>query len=190
MLFVWGFTGPSQAPPGGSGLIHAVNGNVGISTSTPGYKLTVDGGNISAAFNEIVNVAVPTASTSAATKGYVDAAAGAKSIYLTSAVRAGNHNCDDTPANCCASGYHLCYANELYGRTIERTGTGRAASPGNTRGDVRTDANVSEEDCTGWSSVGAGIDDRTYCVLFNAGLGCGESASTCGLAYPQWCCQD
>ncbi len=74
LLFAWGFTGPSEAPPGGSGLIHAYNSNIGIGTSTPGYKLTV-AGEISAANNKIRNVAAPLASSDAATMEYVDAAA-------------------------------------------------------------------------------------------------------------------
>ena len=52
------------------------SGNVGIGTTTPTTgKLVVSGGKLDMSTNEIINVAGPTASSSVATKGYVDAAA-------------------------------------------------------------------------------------------------------------------
>ena len=51
-------------------------GNVGIGTTGPTTgKLVVSGGKLDMSTNEIINVAGPTASSSVATKGYVDAAA-------------------------------------------------------------------------------------------------------------------
>lgn len=52
-------------------------GPVGIGTASPTTgKLVVSGGNVDVSSNKIINLAAPTASTDAATKGYVDAVAG------------------------------------------------------------------------------------------------------------------
>ena len=115
LLFTWGFTGPSGVPPTGSGLIYATGGNVGIGTSTPGYKLTV-AGNISAAFNQIVNVASPTATSSVATKGYVDATSGASFAGYTATTYTGNlGGLTGANAKCKAefAGSHFCSVYEF-----------------------------------------------------------------------------
>lgn len=101
LFLVWGFTGPSVNPSQGSGLISAYNFNIGISASTPGYKLTV-AGSISVAFNQVVNVGMPTTSTSATNKGYVDTTATAPDYCQTTATYIGV--AADTA---CASGYHM-----------------------------------------------------------------------------------
>lgn len=61
---------------GASDVLTLKSGNVGIGTTTPTTgKLVVSGGKLDMSTNEIINVAGPTASSSVATKGYVDAAA-------------------------------------------------------------------------------------------------------------------
>jgi len=73
---VWGWTSPSANPPSGGGALYYSDGNIGIGTTTPTTgKLVVSGGKLDMSTNEIINVAGPTASSSVATKGYVDAAA-------------------------------------------------------------------------------------------------------------------
>lgn len=71
----FGWTNPSQDPPGGSGLLTALNNKIGVNTASPSTTLTVNG-SISASGNTIVDVATPIASTDAANKAYVDAQAG------------------------------------------------------------------------------------------------------------------
>ncbi len=95
----WGGTGSvsgvaNSGYQGNTGLfVQGSNGNVGIGTTTPSYLLTVNGTSSFSGY-QIVNVAGPTASTSAATKGYVDAAAGGGkwSATAVSAEAAGTYN--------------------------------------------------------------------------------------------------
>jgi hypothetical protein len=63
-------------------VIISSGGNVGIGTTAPAEKLTV-AGNIDVTGNRIVNLASPIDSTDAATKGYVDAQAGAGAVLIT-----------------------------------------------------------------------------------------------------------
>lgn len=77
---VFGWTNPSEAPPGGSGILTAYNGKVGINAPTPSTTLTV-GGTISAPI--VIDLDAPIASSSAANKEYVDAAAGGSGSLLT-----------------------------------------------------------------------------------------------------------
>ena len=69
---------------GGNNLAMTINnGNVGIGTTTPTTgKLVVEGGNVDVVNNKVINLAPPTASTDAATKAYVDAAAGGGCGYM------------------------------------------------------------------------------------------------------------
>jgi len=69
---VFGWTNPTQNPPGGSGILTAYNGKLGINATTPSTTLTVNGV-ISAVGNLIKDVATPIAGTDAANKDYVDA---------------------------------------------------------------------------------------------------------------------
>ncbi|MDP3052656.1 MAG: prepilin-type N-terminal cleavage/methylation domain-containing protein [bacterium] len=64
-------------------------GNVGIGTTTPTAGKLVVNGTIDVSSNRITSVAAPTASTDAATKGYVDAAASTALITSTDCATAG-----------------------------------------------------------------------------------------------------
>jgi len=68
----------------GPSIIIRSGGNVGISTSTPTARLSVDPGSgyaILAGQQRIGNLALPTADADAATKGYVDSATGGTSLW-------------------------------------------------------------------------------------------------------------
>ena len=116
---------------------------------------------------------------------------GTKTMYLTSATFYGNHNCDDNPSNCCASGYHFCDINEFAngGRRLETIGAGRNAGPGTYSGWV-DGKHSAYEDCNGWTTNQAGYastrgafdqsDRKPYFVIEYA----------CGTQRSVWCCQD
>ncbi len=72
---VFGWTNPSQNPPGGSGILSAVSGKLGVNTASPSTTLTVNG-IISAVGNRIVDVATPISGKDAVNKAYVDAQGG------------------------------------------------------------------------------------------------------------------
>jgi len=126
--------------------------------------------------------------------------------YLTSTTRSAAHNCDNTPSTCCASGYHLCYAYEIYGANIEISGTNRNISPGNILGDVRTDTNTQITDCSGWTGDSNGQAGwyRASCRLVTLFTTTPTVLSPVECVYggmdgfacysnrlqPQWCCSD
>ena len=116
-----------------------------------------------------------------------------KSMYMTSATQDGSHNCDDVPGNCCATGYHLCYAPEMFGRDLEITGTGRNTAPGGKYGDVRIDICTATADCTGWTTI-ATTDDRVAGIISGAtndtGMTFNTTADMCDDLKSQWCCMD
>lgn len=109
--------------------------------------------------------------------------------YLTSATFQGNHNCDDSPSTCCASGYHMCIPYEVRYRRVETSGTGRDSTPSDTKGDY--DINAGAIDCTDWTST-ASITRAD--LLLNANTVqpwvSGSTAQTCDNYRPVWCCSD
>lgn len=80
MSVVFGWTNPSQTPPGGSGILTALNGNLGINDSNPTSSLSVNG-TVSAV--TVTGLAAPVASSDAANKAYVDANGGGSAGALT-----------------------------------------------------------------------------------------------------------
>jgi len=140
--------------------------------------------------NKITGLATPTADTDAATKAYVDASAGGgPSMYMTASTRQGNHNCDDVPSTCCATGYHMCRSLEMYGRTLEVTGTDRRG-----RSSALTyladfdNGNGSSMDCIGWTSASTSSDH--YRNKKRADMTGTCSSAQCDNVAPQWCCTD
>jgi len=118
---------------------------------------------------------------------------GVKTMYLTSATFTGNNNCDDVPANCCASGYHFCDVSEFLtsGRRLETSGTGRAA-PGTGNGFVDLKDN-GYGDCHDWT----GGDYGTLGAIASTGITVVSGYSPNGTSYygcnnwhSVWCCQD
>ncbi len=79
---VLGWTNPTQTPPGGSGILTASEGNLGINAPAPSTTLTVNG-IISSVGNVIKDVATPVDSTDVANKAYVDANGGGSGGALT-----------------------------------------------------------------------------------------------------------
>lgn len=77
---VFGWTNPSENPPGGSGILTALNGNLGINTVAPSSSLTVNG-TISAL--TVTDLTAPVAGSDAANKDYVDANGGGSAGALT-----------------------------------------------------------------------------------------------------------
>jgi hypothetical protein len=76
-------------------------------------------------------------------------------IYLTASTFQGNHNCDDNPATCCATGYTMCRAWQLLNfdpriDNIETTGIGRNTNPINQRGWVESGV----VNCRDWERIG------------------------------------
>ncbi len=70
---VFGWTNPTENPPGGSGILTAYNGKLGINAPTPSSSLTV-AGTISAV--TVTDLIAPVAASDAANKFYVDAQVG------------------------------------------------------------------------------------------------------------------
>jgi len=188
------------------------NGNLGIGTTNPAEKLEVSGNiklsGVSATY-KITNVANPTANQDVATKAYVDAAgSGSKTAYLTSATFQGNHNCDDNPATCCATGYHFCSVTELpFGdRRIEDKGTGREPNPASYVGYIDW---VASAYCNDWTSniissvphllkltIQECLDPIAGCsiipydrIRWTSSYASGSSYS-CQYYYRLWCCSD
>ena len=116
-----------------------------------------------------------------------------KSIYLTSATFQGNHNCDDVPSNCCASGYHMCRLGEVrsyapYVDTIETSGTGRDTSPAGKYGWAE-----GYYDCLDWTYDGTLENGQALPLYFdgeNTYTHYLEGAARCDTPLRVWCCKD
>lgn len=80
MSVVFGWTNPSQNPPGGSGILTALNGNLGINDSNPQTALSVNG---TITTTEVTGLAAPVDDSDAANKAYVDANGGGSGGALT-----------------------------------------------------------------------------------------------------------
>ena len=111
---------------------------------------------------------------------------GIGTMYLNTTKVSGNHNCDDAPSGCCASGYHLCTSAELLngGREIEDSGTGRLAVTFNVNGWTDTLGDSSTTDCTGWSTTG--LASGGICKV-NTTIVCTVVSCAAGTQYA-WCC--
>lgn len=73
MSVVFGWTNPSQTPPGGSGILTALNGNLGINDSDPQHQLSVNG---TIGATTVTGLVAPVGDSDAANKAYVDANGG------------------------------------------------------------------------------------------------------------------
>lgn len=111
-------------------------------------------------------------------------------MYLTSATFNGSHNCDDEPATCCATGYHMCNPPELLagGRRVEYAGTGRATTTYDILGDVHPGAGTTTTVCTGWTSD-TSSENRYQCKI-STSVSCQLTTSACASANNVWCCSD
>ncbi|MDO8602080.1 MAG: hypothetical protein Q7R62_03075 [bacterium] len=145
---VFGWTNPTQDPPGGSGILTAYNGNLGVNAATPSTTLTVNG-IISAVGNRIVDVDTPVAGTDAVNKDYVNAqvaasGAGAGSIVLYGVSGVTNVGGYQRPGGGLSSN---CYRN------ISGPGINCAQMPA-----VTTPAGTGAPACpTGWTEAYAGF---------------------------------
>ncbi|MBI5306555.1 hypothetical protein HZB04_03150 [Candidatus Wolfebacteria bacterium] len=76
---------PNNNPPNSTNQTLYINssGNIGIGTTTPTAGKLVVNGTIDVSNNKITSLSTPTASTDAATKGYVDAAAGSTALITS-----------------------------------------------------------------------------------------------------------
>jgi len=135
-------------------------------------------------------------SQDAATKGNADKAGAAKTMYLTASVYKGDHNCDEASANCCASGYHMCDAMEIYGKRIETAIDKRLTCPGGGLGwvDSKDEAHrKSYPNCNDWASPAPDVSGA-YRGMYDTGINLwvlqtyGESA--CDNKISVWCCRD
>lgn len=77
---VFGWTNPTQNPPGGSGILTALNGNLGINNANPQTALSVNG-TITA--SSVTGLIAPVAGSDATNKDYVDANGGGSGGTLT-----------------------------------------------------------------------------------------------------------
>ncbi len=98
----------------GASTLVVSNGNVGIGTTTPTtaglvVATNVGGASIDAGSNRIINVATPTASTDAANKAYVDAAAAGGSSFNGHYATCSASNCNATVT--CNTGTVIVNAN-------------------------------------------------------------------------------
>ena len=71
LQIAFGWTNPTQNPPGGSGLLTALGTNLGVNATNPSTTLTV-GGEISVSNNKIRNLTAPTNSDDAVNLGYLN----------------------------------------------------------------------------------------------------------------------
>ncbi len=110
-------------------------------------------------------------------------------IYLNDKSQQGDHNCDDTPENCCVAGYHFCDVNEVRagGRRMEYSGTERETTPYNTNGDVQSHQNSASYDCSKWSTTTSSRAWRTGC-LYTTTITCDSNNGLCTGNLRQWCC--
>jgi hypothetical protein len=76
----FGWTNPSQTPPGGSGILTALNGNLGINDQNPQTALSVNGTITTA---KVTGLTLPETLSDAANKEYVDANGGGSAGALT-----------------------------------------------------------------------------------------------------------
>lgn len=77
---VFGWTNPTQSPPNGSGILTALNGNLGINDANPSTTLSVNG---TITTTEVTGLAAPVDDADAANKAYVDANGGGSAGALT-----------------------------------------------------------------------------------------------------------
>jgi|GEM_PF-2044272 len=70
MSVAFGWTNPSQTPPGGSGILTALNGKLGINDANPQNLLSVNG---TIGATTVTGLAAPVAGADATNKDYVDA---------------------------------------------------------------------------------------------------------------------
>jgi len=128
--------------------------------------------------------------------GYLDKLAVSRpTMYQTSATFAGNHNCDDSPATCCASGYHMCDASEIQGSRVETSGTGRDTTPGGV-GDGWLDRKSGltsaafYSDCSDWSSNSGSFYGGIYGYAGQSESNAAFGYHPCSESYQVWCCGD
>ncbi len=70
LSIVFGWTNPTEAPPGGSGILTALNGKLGINTANPSTTLTING-ELSIDGDRIRDVAAPIDGKDAVNKDYL-----------------------------------------------------------------------------------------------------------------------
>jgi hypothetical protein len=114
---IFGWTNPSSGPPTPPGVLRATSGEVGIGVDpVGGNTLSISGQVNLTGSGQIVNTLWPTASSSVATKGYVDAAGGGSdansggittvTIFGTAATQVTGTNLFRGPNSAVPSGCH------------------------------------------------------------------------------------
>ncbi|MBI4812206.1 hypothetical protein HY798_02010 [Candidatus Falkowbacteria bacterium] len=205
--------GVYQWQAAGTAPVNYFQNNVGIGTANPGAKLEVTGdiklSGVSPTY-KITNLISPTASTDAATKGYVDAAAGGGATWMGYTASAYNGNMGGTKGinNYCNSNYsgsHACTWDEIIRlgnsypwsyeawvvdgtRDVEfvNSGVGDGVAFGKDGRVIRdgagTDARTSTN-CFGWSNSESG---RNGPIVLTSGY---MSAGDCFSTYRAPCCK-
>ncbi|RLE40155.1 hypothetical protein DRZ77_02915 [Candidatus Woesearchaeota archaeon] len=201
--YVFGWVTPSQDPPEGdldapldtSDTAQTKSGDLTINgTLTLGSQLISQVASGTAPFS-IDSPTLVTNLNADKLDGYdaADLSAGGGAItyyYLTTTTYTGDHNCDDSPSNCCDSGYHMCTYLELsQGKSLLASGKSVPSYGTSGEGWIQCNTSYNNNGCNDWeSSDSGGYGCQVY--LQSSGYWNSPGTASCDTSLPVWCCSD